>query len=644
MFLLMLICTGSVFASSLSKQEQVISEAAEQVLEAPISHVTVYSDRAEVERAAQVKLEKGIHKIEIRGLPIQLVSDSLRISAEGAQLLWFEQKEIEEKPLAAEYEALIVELDRCHDEYEVLRSQELIVAGDVRTVATAKAYQPPLESDRQQPLALAPETWSSTLAFLEERQRENTEAQLQLQRQLREKAEELNALKKKGSGLLARKGTLGLRLQIVLELQQEQLIDLELSYQQLGASWIPSYELYYDSAREEVELVQAALLTQETGDAWTNVSMAFSTARPVQLRQLPQLQTWTLFEQRQFLPKAEPRKRSSQPPYFSPPVVSLTVKEQEQEKLMGHHRSELALLVAATTPTNRKEIDRNRPEYKTEYARDDLYAPPERAGMSTVALESMAVHKSKGAKGKRKESRVLKENTAVLGIEAPNLYSAPQKRGSFRPDEQAEGAHFTWSTEGLVSAPSGSSSTRVPLSKMSSQAALFYETTPAIEESAYVKAKLTAISDLPLLGGPAKIFWGGHFRADAQLDTIFSGEAVELPFGVDEQVKIKRELLSEQRKEGMLQQEEITDYKSRIEIVNHKSHSITIRVIEQLPISRNEEIKIEQQSTSHPLAQKPDREGILFWELSLKPGEKQILELEYSIAHPKGWQLRGSTR
>ena len=60
-----------------------------------------------------MRLERGFRKIAIHGLPTQLEEESLRILAQGAQIVWFEQKELEEKPLAADYEALIVELDRC---------------------------------------------------------------------------------------------------------------------------------------------------------------------------------------------------------------------------------------------------------------------------------------------------------------------------------------------------------------------------------------------------------------------------------------------------------------------------------------------------------------------------------------------------
>ena len=117
---------------------------------------------------------------------------------------------------------------------------------------------------------------------------------------------------------------------------------------------------------------------------------------------------------------------------------------------------------------------------------------------------------------------------------------------------------------------------------------------------------------------------------------------LELPLGADENIRIKRNITPLQRKEGLIKQQEITDYTIKIEIGNYKQKPISIRVLDQLPISQNKEITIEYLTASHPYKQKDkNHQGILYWDLEIPAGQTETIELKYAISRPKNWKLWG---
>src|SRR5215470_992482 len=69
-------------------------------LTAPIVHVTVFPDRARIERSGDITLEAGNHSLTIGGLPAALDRDSVRASGSGPA-----GTRIERIDIASEYHA-----------------------------------------------------------------------------------------------------------------------------------------------------------------------------------------------------------------------------------------------------------------------------------------------------------------------------------------------------------------------------------------------------------------------------------------------------------------------------------------------------------------------------------------------------------
>ena len=72
----------------------------------------------------------------------------------------------------------------------------------------------------------------------------------------------------------------------------------------------------------------------------------------------------------------------------------------------------------------------------------------------------------------------------------------------------------------------------------------------------------------------------------------------------------------------------------KITVQNFKKEPVKLTLTERVPVSQNEEIKVNLVKFSPDNALKT-KEGFLKWTLDLKPGEKKDLTYEYTIEYPK---------
>lgn len=165
-----------------------------------------------------------------------------------------------------------------------------------------------------------------------------------------------------------------------------------------------------------------------------------------------------------------------------------------------------------------------------------------------------------------------------------------------------------------------------------------YVTTPKLFPYAYLKAFLANEADYPFLAGRVKVFMGENFVGTSRLDTIASGEKFDLDLGIDEGIKVKREEIKEKAGTSFLGRKVQKRYAYRLEIENYKKGIEKITVIDQIPVSKDEKIKVNLVNLSEKPAEETEQ-GILKWKFELKPGQKKVIEFEFLVEYPKDMQV-----
>ncbi len=672
----------------------------------PIERVMVFSDRARVTRTSSLTWTGGLQVLRVPDLPGGVMLDSIRVSANGARVVRVETSPVErERWSIDQVDAWLVALEQQGDKITLANGKLGSARGELALLAGLSAAPPIPEKDRigKPPLSLAPESWHALQDRLSQRRSEARSTERALERELHElniayQAAQLEVQHRDLGGFSERK------LEVLVIVDGEGTRGpglLSVEYAVPGAYWKPAYDLFFDPDAGKVELKAAGLVSQASGEDWSNAKLSLSTAIPGLGIDLPSLQTWTLGDDREYVPRPTARAtpRTSRP--FSPPAARPRIAELEREadRALLQARSQQLLAFARAPAVEPEETGatygsgagagrgagggrRTTVNFGDDTVEGDLSVPDgELLEKRKGAAPTGAARASRPSPSPPPSPLIVSEPTSAdeeRDYDAPRAESAAPSAGfspgaflddvmrdrapttsrglalyrgdAWRPrvfdDEtlpavSAGGFDYVYEAPLPVTVPSQAEQLRVPLAARSYDVTTFYEATPSLATTAYLKATVKNGSRLPILAGPANVFVKRTFSGDAQLATTGPGGALELPLGADEDIRLTRTVIPATKTQGFLfGAEDVTEYAVKIEVGNYKKRPVTIRVVDQLPKTNAEKIKVEIISAVPHSEENADADGLLYWHVDVPAGATKTVSFSYRITRPKGWRLQ----
>jgi uncharacterized protein (TIGR02231 family) len=160
-----------------------------------------------------------------------------------------------------------------------------------------------------------------------------------------------------------------------------------------------------------------------------------------------------------------------------------------------------------------------------------------------------------------------------------------------------------------------------------------YVALPRLVSFAYLQTKVKNKADgATLLPGTANIFRDHTFIGTTKLNNIAPGQEFKLNLGIDETLKIERDLVERQVDKKLISNQRRITYAYRILVTNLGNQEINLNLIEQLPVSRNEQIKVRL-TRSQPQIQLAEM-GILEWSINFNSQETQEIYYQFTVEHP----------
>jgi uncharacterized protein (TIGR02231 family) len=135
------------------------------------------------------------------------------------------------------------------------------------------------------------------------------------------------------------------------------------------------------------------------------------------------------------------------------------------------------------------------------------------------------------------------------------------------------------------------------------------------------------------------VFRDDVFVGMSNLENIAPGQEFKLNLGVDEGIKIDRELSERQVDKTFLAGNRRITYAYRLSVTNLLNAVTHIQINDQIPHSRNEQIKVKLIKIAPQI--QPGELGRLAWELDLPPNQKTEIYYQFSIEHPENIQVQG---
>jgi uncharacterized protein (TIGR02231 family) len=191
---------------------------------------------------------------------------------------------------------------------------------------------------------------------------------------------------------------------------------------------------------------------------------------------------------------------------------------------------------------------------------------------------------------------------------------------------------------------SGDKQEKVAINVIKLKGEMEHYSIPKLAETVHLKAKIKNTSESPLLAGRANIFYDGDFVSATAIPTCVANESFELFLGVDQGMKIKRELVEKFTDEpGLTNSKERVTYEYKITADNYRKTEETITILDQYPVSANDNIEANLKTAiPEPNLIAGDKEsGMLRWIFSLKPSAKQEMRFKYEVKYPKGEIIEG---
>ena len=262
-----------------------------------VSEVTVYNDRAQVVRTAELDLKEGIQTVVFENLPEAVDSRGIQVEGSGTAVV-LDVRFKNENYVEITDEAW----QKLYAEQESLRDEQQAIQARIQRIQAAKAFLSRISekvtytSSKESGLTLDPESWIEMLDLHATRNAEYDEELMTSNRELKQLQ---NALTKLEADLSDAGAARSRRRRIVeVDLDAEPgPVELKLKYLVNGPSWHPAYDVRVDSRTRRMRIDYFGLVRQNTGEDWGDVTLKLSTARPSLGGQHPELVPWRITEQ-----------------------------------------------------------------------------------------------------------------------------------------------------------------------------------------------------------------------------------------------------------------------------------------------------------------------------------------------------------
>jgi len=677
------------------------------VCESELTHVVVHESGAVITRRVRVPEQAtGNLILEVNQVTPDAAHASVRVVIPSGKATLVSvrsaihvPKEVQERgPTVEELEVLRATFSALEDQLRALRERD----ARWRNLSIAPSGRSALNDEGPQgrtraALALA-ELASDRRGLLGEKIRGVLEELENLQRQIH--ALELEDAQRSNK---ERQGAGHPTTRFLVQLSQvDGLKDFELSYTVPQARWWPSYALHLSDG--DAQLLVEAVVAQSTGEDWSGVSLALSTAVLSQEVRLPELFSLRLgrsqrpppkgyrdapdgleklfasydlasgYRMRESTPQVM-RAQRAEPAAYDMELDDMTDYEAgayEEEAIGAPMQSAYAPPPPAAAPAPMRSAPRGAAMVSNEMvsmgmvrsrlagapggpadgfggaAYDSPIAEPAHQGIEPASgwLNFDELRLGSPSSGRRGQLERHAPDFSGRHIESAKQQASSQ--GLVPPLDSKGNFDYRYDAEGLVNIPADALLHRVRLLESKTKARLNWRTVPKVEAAVYREVTLDNPLELPLLSGPVRVFVDGQLRVQTELKTVDIGGEIKIGLGVDDNLQVVRNARMEEDGAGIFGGKRELLHHISIELSSSLGFPAKIEVIDRKPITDDKEVEVElvrqePRALEYEQKERPVRGG-LKWLVTLGPGGKQEIEFSYRVVIKAKDELIGGNR
>ncbi len=228
------------------------------------------------------------------------------------------------------------------------------------------------------------------------------------------------------------------------------------------------------------------------------------------------------------------------------------------------------------------------------------------------------------------EAEMSEDNAGEGEIEAETVNAEVSREGSV--------VSFKLNSSGNI--PSDRTPHKVTVFNDNFDCSFGYVAMPRLVSFAYLQTTIKNPADgATLLPGKANIFRDNMFVGTTQLENIAPGQEFKVNLGIDEGLKVERDLVERQVDKKLIGSNRKITFGYRLVVTNLLNQEAKLTLTEQIPKSRHEQIKVNL-NRCNPQIQLGEM-GILEWVLRLAPQGKQEVYYQFTVEHPPQLNIVG---
>ncbi len=358
-----------------------------------------------------------------------------------------------------------------------------------------------------------------------------------------------------------------------------------------AAGWVPIYDIMADDITGPITICYKANVYQNSGIKWDNVKLTISTGNPSEGIQAPVLAPWRL----SFAPPPQPVAYGAPQPRYLGDQGSRVLTADEIKTLPTLQVTDAASLAPAL--------------YQAERGRG-VNIGGARASGSLYIIDGVQVQ------------NIGDEGTGSRHITVDNHVTVDNS-----------GINTTFDIDLPYSVPDDGKYHLVAMKKHKIPATYRHFAVPKLDKDAFLQAEVSQWEHLDVLPGQANIFYDGTYVGQGYLDLRSVKDTVLISLGRDKKVLVKRELDKKHRSAKNVGTNVKETLAYTISVRNTRKQKIRLIVLDQLPISTEKEITVEDVSTGK--GEQDAVTGILKWTLDPQPNETASMSFGYTIKYPR---------
>lgn len=235
-------------------------------------------------------------------------------------------------------------------------------------------------------------------------------------------------------------------------------------------------------------------------------------------------------------------------------------------------------------------------------------------------------------------------DSAMPGVMAESAPAQPAMVAAEERKVAIEAAPFqaVYTVPGKLTVMGTGEQKRVQIDEAAVEPTLIVRTVPRVDPKGYLYAKVAMPKTSAFLPGQVSLFRDGTFVGNGRLPLLAPGEEHELGFGADDNVRVRHAIVEEKRSEqGLISQTKADVRSFRITARNLHQRPISVVIMDRMPVSQHQDIKVELTGRQPPTRRDiDDKRGVIAWELRLEPDQEGVVEFGWRVQWPGAKRLQ----